>query len=161
MNFYQQIKEVIGDEDPSFISDKNLFITAENNFNPNVKCERCGNLGSISNQRYFPIGKYHVIHNASVSAKPVNVSVPKPIRIKNVHKDIQSNTHGYLHNIATIAYLGSGKSGHFWAKIRSKCNDNYYFECNDEADPYKRTAYFKIIDEKTHMYFFKIIDKKI
>ena len=151
MNFYQQITTEFSNEN-FFIYEKDRIFSSED------KCEKCKKKTFISNQRYFPIGKYHVIHNMTVSTKN---DVVEPVKIKNVHKDIQSNTHGYLHNTATIGYSGSGHSGHFWAKIRSKCNDNCYFECNDSANPYASQAYFKIKDPKIHMYFFKVIDKKI
>ena len=151
MHFYQSIT--------TNFSDEKFFIVEEDRiFSSEDKCENCKQKTFTSNLRYFPIGKYHIIHNMTVSVKN---NVVEPVKIKNVHKDIQSNTHGYLHNIATIAYSGSGFSGHFWARKRSKYNRDYYFECNDGTDPYKIKAYFKIIDEKTHMYFFKIIDKKI
>ena len=153
MEFYQQISTAFSNE-KFFIYEKDRHFSSED------QCEKCGKKMFISNQQYFPIGKYHVINNMTVSTRVANI-VADFIRIQNVHKNIPSNTHGYLHNIATIGYIGDGDGGHFWARIRSKCNKNCYFECNDSADPYERTAYFKIIDDKTHMYFFKIIDKKI
>ena len=151
MHFYQSITKDFSDEN-FFIAEKDRIFSSED------KCEKCKKKTFISNQRYFPIGKYHIIHNMTVSTKN---DVVEPVKIKNVHKDIRSNIHGYLHNIASIGYSGSGHSGHFWAKIRSKCNDNCYFECNDSANPYASQAYFKIKDPKIHMYFFKVIDKKI
>ena len=136
--------------------------------NCKLNCVNCKEKKCTAVRRFFPLGKYFIVNNVSLfkylSERGKNQNLQLPIYLQHFEtkpKKIGSNE---FKNVAVVMHYGTLVGGHYWAKVKSSYNNDYYFECNDNSDPYEITA-LKYLPkgyetDQQYLYFFEKIEEQ-
>ena len=114
--------------------------------------------------RRLPIGEYLIVQNKTVFDYLFQLgSGKKPIvYLTNFEDNPLYFGKNKFKNFAVEKHSGSSDSGHYWARVKSAYNKDYYFKCNDSANPYD-TRPIKYLhqdnDNQQYLYFFKKMEE--
>ena len=133
-----------------------------------VNCGNCEAKKCAVFRRFFPLGKYFIVYNVSLFkylTDPEKNSKPQlPIYLQNFETKTKNIGKNKFKNVAVEMHSGSLNFGHYWAKVKSSYNNDYYFECNDSNDPYKMET-LKYLPkgyntDQQYLYFFEKMEEQ-
>ena len=131
-------------------------------------CEQCNNKNCTAFRRFFPLGKYFILQNISLLNylvyQAAEQNIPLPIYLQNFETKPKNIGNNKFKNVAVVMHSGSLTSGHYWAKVKSSYNKDYYFKCNDSTNPYD-TMPIKYLPQgyetdQQYLYFFEKIEEQ-
>jgi len=114
--------------------------------------------------RLLPIGEYLIVQNKTVFDYLSKVgSGKKPIvYLTNFEDNPLYFGKNKFKNFAVEIHAGSLDSGHYWARVKSAYNKDYYFKCDDSNDPYNTMPIkylYQDMDNQQYLYFFKKMEE--
>ena len=114
--------------------------------------------------RLLPIGKYLIVQNKTVFDYLSKVgSGKKPIvYLTNFEDNPLYFGKNKFKNFAVEIHSGTLEFGHYWAWVKSAYNKDYYFKCNDSANPYDIMPIkylYQDNDNQQYLYFFKKMEE--
>ena len=130
-------------------------------------CENCKNKDCTAFRRFFPLGKYFIVQNISLFNylfyHGINTNIPLPIYLQNFEIKTKNIGKNKFKNVAVEMHSGSLNFGHYWAKVKSSYNNDFYFHCDDNNDPYESMP-LKYLPQsldgnQQYLYFFKKMEE--
>ena len=131
-------------------------------------CGKCKKKDCTAFRRFFPLGKYFIVQNISLfnylAYHAADPNIPLPIYLQNFETKTKNIGKNKFKNVAVEIHSGSLNYGHYWAKVKSSYNNDYYFHCDDNNNPYERMP-LKYLHQsfegnQQYLYFFEKIEEQ-
>ena len=131
-----------------------------------MNCEKCKKKNCTAFRRFFPLGKYFIVQNFSLlkylSDRKQKLESRLPIYLQNFEIETKNIGNNKFKNVAVEKHSGSLDSGHYWAKVKSSYNNDFYFHCDDNNNPYESMPIkylYQDMGNQQYLYFFKKMEE--